>query len=315
MHKPDEHNWIYDLTNSIAIAGAVSVMLHPIDKAIFESMINHTPFLRSSNFKNPWSGVGLTAATKPITGCTYLFTRTELNKHLYPYLIQQGINASAANLIIGISCGVVDGFIKTPFNAIKTHTWSHPSAGVFMSTKMMYGVNGYKAFLYGMWPTIQRDAVFGAIYEPTRCKLRNAVENNKDNLYPPVASTLKFGADAIAAGFATISSGVFNYVRIKQQSCPLSEKPGSFAKILRTLAKEITAQKSIGKKFKYTMVTLGAGPGTVRVIIDLPLKQFLFSTTPTAFNFFRDEYKRRKETKNTIIPDADISPITKVKNR
>jgi hypothetical protein len=300
-----QHSWKMNFAYSAFTGGAVGCVFHPWDRALHLSILNKKPFFLKANFTKPMQGVSLVMLFKPFTSGSYLFLQSELQQHLKPALLANKQSESTANILIGLTSGSLEGMLKTPCNAMKAYCWNHPGISTFHNiAEMIRQPKGPRFLVAGGGNTMQRDAVFGSVYEFTRGKLRNLIDTKAYSSGQVMG--WNFISDGLAAGMATISCSPWNLSRILNQSKKPQDKPISSTQVIRQLYHETMAQTTFKAKRKYLFTSLGIGPGTLRVMTDMPVKQLLLvclpillkkleSTVQTIDLAVRDSYRKYKQ--------------------
>lgn len=267
---------LFQTATPALVSGALqAVLFNPYDRALYVRVqTRRRRFLDRRNWERPFQGFGNAAAYRTIVGASYIFWQDSCRiwiPRVVPCLNER--DAPTLNAIsVGLIAGAVNGLALNNLQAVKFRMWSSPSSsGNFLSTaRSMYQSGGVKVFFRGCVITMQRDSVFGVVYEGLRHSkwFRRAmsiiVEQGqalKDKAVAPIvavtplASTSSsrsnskrnaelmtshhcpevFLANLFAALFATIISAPFNFVRSVAYGTPshASCLPSSF--IIRSL--------------------------------------------------------------------------------
>ncbi len=272
-------SWKMNFIDSACTGGIVGCIFHPWDRALHLSMLNVRPFFLKTNFTHPLQGISLVMIFKPITNGSYLFFQSELHKNLKPVLLENKQSESTANILIGLTSGLLEGIIKTPCNALKVYSWNHPGTSTFRNTTdMITRPRGMRSLFAGSVNTMQRDGTFGSVYEFTRFKFRKQIDTKSYS--PCQVMGWNFLSDSLAAGIATICSSPWNLTRILNQSKNSQDKPISSMKVMERVYRNTMAQTTFKAKRNYLFRSLGFGPGTLRIMVEMPVKQLLLICLP-----------------------------------
>jgi hypothetical protein len=128
------------------------------------------------NWERPFQGFGNAAAYRTIVGATYVFWQDRNSKFLNEYSpwLNQDSHPVLFPVVIGMMTGVLNGMTLNNLQAIKFRMWSEcgdSSPGFFKTAQNMYAAGGFKVFFRGLVITVQRDAVYGVVYESIRHSL------------------------------------------------------------------------------------------------------------------------------------------------
>lgn len=278
----------------------VAFSLNPWDKALYISVTEHRHFLDIRNFKHPFQGVTQSLFQKTISHGLYFpleqwfvqFSKTNLsNLNTNSSDLTSQENKQFHNFVGGTLAGVVNALIMNPISALKYTRWQQgQSLKLRQDLSQMYFGGGISQFSKGMYATVMRDSVFGAIFATMRHGLRNKhIKNNTLNSENGNESeiTRKIGIDMFSAFVATTASGPFNYVRNIQYATPKEE---SNIVSMYSCLKELWIdgiKHSNGDKLKqvqYYLWRLRVGWGTARVAVGMAFTSFAYEFSLKYFN-------------------------------
>lgn len=253
---------------------------NPWDRGLYLSIKHHRPFLSAANFTQPFQGVYQAIFQRALSWGSYYIVQGEMNSfkpimvdkwHLQPFYVQ---------MAIGFSAGSVSACINNPLSVIKYHTWGQDDRRFFGSLMEHWRDGGVHSFTKGLRSTVMRDITFGVMYEESRYMLLGvtsgllATSNENDRLISPI--NLKFGVNMISAGFATIMSSPFNFVRNMHYATPVTEKPKSFTGILKQLYVDSLQQPTLLNQVGFFRQRLRIGWGTARVAAGMAVGQMVY---------------------------------------
>lgn len=166
------------------------------------------------------------------------------------------------NFIAGTAAGAVNATLLNPLSAIKYKTWGREeNRGMWTEAfGMLHKSGSIRPFLNGMIPTLYRDVVFGGCYTWLRLLIQSGLDLEPNQ---------QWMGNMIAAAFATVLSGPFNYVRNIQYATSSREVADSTFKILSDLMQETRAQSTIAERWDYLQHRLRIGWGTTRVALGM----------------------------------------------
>jgi hypothetical protein len=125
----------------------------------------------------------------------------------------------------------------------------------FISTaRAMFKGGGARPFMFGLIPTVVRDAVFGCVYTGGRHWLGSDTTGNM--------------AAAVAA---TTASSPFNLARNAQFATSPQDRPPSIRRTLGALLTETASKEGPTARFFYVQQRLTLGWGTTRVGLGMAL--------------------------------------------
>ena len=145
-----------DFYISIAVGITQAFMFSPIDKAIYNSIINNSKLFKRENWIKPFSGASNSIYTRIITSGLYFYL-IDYTKDMNVY--QSSLTVSATTAII-----------LNPFNVIKYKSY-YNNISTYNSLISIYRKHGLKFCMIGMETLIMRDFIFNIIY----------ISNKKDN--------------------------------------------------------------------------------------------------------------------------------------
>ena len=145
-----------DFYISIAVGITQAFIFSPIDKAIYNSIINNSKLFKRENWIKPFSGASNSIYTRIITS------------GLYSYLIDytKDMNVYQSSLTVSATTAI----ILNPFNVIKYKSY-YNNISTYNSLISIYRKHGLKFCMIGMETLIMRDFIFNIIY----------ISNKKDN--------------------------------------------------------------------------------------------------------------------------------------
>jgi hypothetical protein len=145
-----------DFYISIAVGITQAFIFSPIDKAIYNSIINNSKLFKRENWIKPFAGASNSIYTRIITSGLYFYL-IDYTKDMNVY--QSALIVSAATAITLNPLNVIR--YKSYYNKISTYN-------SFIS---IYKKHGLKFCIIGMETLIMRDFIFNVIY----------ISNKKDN--------------------------------------------------------------------------------------------------------------------------------------
>ena len=166
---------LFESLTPALVSGAIqAVLLNPYDRALYvRSHYRRRRFLHWRNFENPFQGFGNAAIYRTIVGATYMFWQDSCGKFLNRWVpgMTHEANPVLYPVLIGFMTGTLNGITLNNLQAIKFRMWSTNSEappGFFKTAQDMYRTGGGKVFFRGLVITVQRDAVYGVVYETLR---------------------------------------------------------------------------------------------------------------------------------------------------
>ena len=138
-----------DFFISIAVGISQAFMFNPIDKAIYNSVVNDRKLFIMENWKNPFVGASNGIYTRIITGGIYFY--------LLDYTKDMDIYKSS--IIVSVTTSI----FSNPFNVVKSHSYieNKSSYNSLISCYKKYGVRFGKI---GIESLILRDFIFNVVY-------------------------------------------------------------------------------------------------------------------------------------------------------
>jgi hypothetical protein len=133
----------------------------------------------------------------------------------------------------------------------------------------MWKLGGLPPFFKGISATVSRDAVFGCCYEVGRQYFAKTLPTGRFQK----EEQIRFVANMLGAGLATIASSPFNYVRSIQYATAPDQIPRRAWPQLLRLWENARKQPST---VSYLGQRLRIGWGTLRVAVGMALAQYLF---------------------------------------
>lgn len=238
-----------------ALAGlVVTAALNPWDRGVYLAIINQRPFLSRSNFKDPYRGLTQT-----------LFSRA-LSSGLYFPLEDYFASITGSVALGGQVAGITIGAILNPFSLIKYQTWGADEQRPFLKQAThMYRKAGVFVFTRGLVATAMRDSLFGVVFATRR-------------YFPADDGATRFVVSALAAGAAATISSPFNFVRnYVYAQCPgthlecLGCRTTFAHRMLGDLVRNVKSQTTYPSAFRYLLMRLAIGWGTLRVAVGMAL--------------------------------------------
>ena len=145
-----------DFYISIAVGISQAFMFSPIDKAIYNSIINNSKLFKRENWIKPFAGASNSIYSRIITSGLYFYL-IDYTKDMNVY--QSALTVSATTAITINPLNVIR--YKSYYNKISTYN----------SLISIYRKHGLKFCMIGMETLIMRDFIFNVIY----------ISNKKDN--------------------------------------------------------------------------------------------------------------------------------------
>jgi len=196
-------NFVAGLVSGVVQAG----LLNPWDRALYLSVVQHRPFIRCANFKDPYRGFWQSVVHRTLSGGTYFMLQAQMQTLLAHFTStepEDGISTNAnanptttstnstgsstvsseathkihmspelQHFIVGLGAGMTNGMLLNKLASVKYHAWNQREGISFWAAaKQMYKKGGYPVFFKGIVVTGLRDMTFGCVYEVMRVILR-----------------------------------------------------------------------------------------------------------------------------------------------
>lgn len=263
--KVDHVSLVCGLVSGVAQAG----VFNPMDRALFLSVKNRTPFLSVENWRHPYQAFLQTVGGRAVSGGLYFPL-----EHLFmsTFIQDEEHNSPLTSFLAGTAAGATNAMILNPLSAIKYKTWGRDAhRGMMQEAMRMYKRGGLRPFTYGLKPTIMRDVVFGGTYTLLRLQL---TQRNK------YSSEHQWFANICAAALATLASGPLNLVRNVQYATPSSETHvPTIKEVMLTLRTEVSQLPSWQGKVLHVQERLRIGWGTARVAMGMAFAHYVYDLT------------------------------------
>ena len=286
-HRPDEtqaHAGVA-LAAGFGAGMVVAGLLNPVDRALYLSVAQRTPFLHRSNFRNPFQGLGQTIVGRAIsTGMWFPLERIS-QRYLNSGRITGELSPWLSAALAGQAAGAANALLMHPVNFIKYNTWSRPESDrSFRKTAAnIYRKTGtVRIFFRGLPATVLRDALWGGTFGWLRRDLRLRFERSPWGVVggkgtPDIFFEARgFMADFVAAGLATCLSAPVNYARNMQFAARLTEKTPQMTRELRGLFAETLCLPNLSQRAWFLLERTNVGWGTLRVGFGMALTAHLF---------------------------------------
>ena len=169
-----------DFFISIAVGISQAFIFNPIDKAIYNSVVNNRKLFMMENWKNPFVGASNGIYTRIITGGIYFYL-LDYTKNMDLY---------QSSFIVSVTTSI----ISNPFNVVKFNSYIE-NKNTHNSLLSCYKKYGVKFGKIGIESLIMRDFIFNVVY----------LNYKKDNQY------LLHNCGIICA--ASIVSSPLHYIR------------------------------------------------------------------------------------------------------
>ena len=251
----------------IASGLASSLIFNSYDRALYHSIVNHRPFLDSTNWKgNPFAGVSPSFLQRAFSSGLY-FPLEDIFRR----------NVTQSYAVAGVLVGLVGGVFTTPFNCVKYAMWSSASSmaigtapvvkpALLQTATALVRQGGIARLMRGVMPTLYRDMTFGVVFSVLRHKGDNGFINN-----------------ACAAFVATTLSSPFNYARMKVYSPDVIGKPKGTITILNELRMETSLNRpSVVQQADFLFRRLNVGWGAIRVGLGMGLGSQIYKACALA---------------------------------
>lgn len=150
-----------DFYISLFVGITHAIIYNPVDKAIYNSIINNRKLFTFENWRHPFVGASNGIYTRIISGGLYFY--------LIDYTKQ--LNTYQSAFIVSMTTSL----ILNPFNVVKYKSYINNTSS-YNTLKYVYHKNGLKFCKIGLEALIIRDFIFNVIY--LKCK-----NNNNDLLH------------------------------------------------------------------------------------------------------------------------------------
>jgi hypothetical protein len=258
-----------DVISGFTTGVVCCALFNPWDKALFLSIQSRQPFLSRVHFVAPYQGVSQAIVQRAFLGSIYYISQGQLREHLQPQLRNIDTPEVLTQFITGATAGTVSAILTNPASVVKYHAWGKSNLTFWTSLRQLYRQGGIYSFTRGAFATINRDFIFGAVYEVIRHSIR------QENASPPT----KFASDLIASSTATLASGPLNYARNIQYATAPDMKVKSILIILQSLWLESKGfAHSPMQLLNFFQQRFRVGWGTGRVGVGMTAGQLLFDT-------------------------------------
>jgi hypothetical protein len=145
-----------DFYISIVVGITQAFIFNPVDKAIYNSIINNSKLFKRENWVKPFAGASNNIYTRIITSGLYFY--------LLDYTKDMNVYQSA------LTVSVTTAITLNPLNVVKYRSYCH-NISTYQSLMSVYKKHGLKFCKIGLESLILRDFVFNVIY----------ISNKKDN--------------------------------------------------------------------------------------------------------------------------------------
>lgn len=257
-----------DIIASLTTGVISAIAFNPIDRALYLSVTEKRPFLRRVNFMNPYCGFGQAAFHRIIGSGIYFFYQSQITK----LINNEGKSIDTkTNILIGCIAGSLNGITIHQLASVKYHCWNNNGYTMYTTMKKMWNDKGIKSFTKGSLATINRDTLFGIVYEGLRIDIQQYIINFKEG--ESLTTNEKLISNVLSGCIATIVSSPFNYIRNIKFSTPNTEQIPSGLRILKDLYHQCKLEKH---KIRFINQKMGIGWGTFRVGLGMGIGQLLF---------------------------------------
>ena len=147
-----------DFYISIIVGITQAIIYNPVDKAIYNSIINNKKLFTLDNWRHPFVGASNGIYTRIISGGLYFYL-IDYTKHL---------NIYHSALIVSMTTSL----IINPLNVIKYKSYIN-NTSTYNTFLNIYKNNGLKFYKIGIEALIIRDFVFNIIYLKEILKTQN----------------------------------------------------------------------------------------------------------------------------------------------
>jgi hypothetical protein len=233
------------LLYGLASGTTVATVLNPYDRALYLSVKERRPFLHTANFRNPYLGFLQSLSHRALSGGLFF----PLEHALCAYA-----EGPIGNFAAGSLAGSIGALVLSPLAAVKYRRWGTEENNFTSTARAMYKSGGARSFMFGLVPTVARDAVFGCVYTGGRHLLWSDSTGNM-----------------VAAVVATIASAPFNLARNAQFATAPQDRPPSIRRTMRALLMETKSKQGLSSRFSHIQQRLTLGWGTTRVGLGMAL--------------------------------------------
>lgn len=254
--------------SGVVSGSAVSVLVNPIDHALYLSTVNNRSFFNKNNFgfSKLFKGLSQSIGYRVYSNSIYFSLQNNVKSNISTIIPKDTLMNP---IVSGLILGTINGILCHPLSSVKLTMWGlheidHKKHNFFSTFIRMYKHDFHHSFFKGMSVTIARDGLFGIVYETGKYY----GDNN-------------FYFNMLAGTTASIIVSPVNYVKIMKFS-PQYEKSNhqfSTSGILKDLFHNI---KSNQKPFNTLCTKLNIGPGSFNVGFKMAVGQFVFDHT---FNY------------------------------
>lgn len=228
-----------DFYISIVVGIFQAVIFNPLDKAIYNSIINNNTLFTYKNWIKPFAGTSNGIYTRIISG------------GLYFYLLDFTKNMELYHSALTVS--LTTSIILNPFNVVKFRSYSN-NITTYQSFIQNYKKYGLRFGSIGICSLIMRDFIFNCVYLKYK-------KNNNEMLY---------NCSIICA--ASVISSPFHFMRNMKY-----HNNDSYINICKKLFHDVnTTNQKIKSYFLFKQ--LGIGYGTIRTVMGVYSGQVMYST-------------------------------------
>lgn len=264
------------------VAGmAQAGLFNPFDRALYLSVVNHTPFLSSQNFQRPYQGFFQSVGHRALSGGLY-FPLERFFMDLLPTQQQHHPHFALNKFLAGTAAGAVNALICNPVAAVKYKTWGRDvNRGMLQEAILMLRKGGIRPFYNGLIPTLLRDLTFGGTYTLLRFEFqdhmsilsssstKSGTTGTSDMSYPLLSNGL-------AAALATIVSGPFNLARNVQYATKSRHIADPVWYVLTEFTQQVSEQPTLRAKWIHVQNRLRLGWGTARVALGMAFGHYVY---------------------------------------
>lgn len=260
--------YLCGLLAGVAQAG----IFNPYDRALYLSVKENRSFLSWQNWQSPYSGFFQSIGGRALSGGLYFplehyflhLIRPQYASSLSSSLDDAGTMSasySKQHFVAGTLAGAANAIVLNPLSAIKYKSWGRQvSRGMWSeAVGMLHKAGSLRPFWNGLWPTLYRDVTFGGCYTLLRFRFQR------------MGGLEQWQANILAAAFATVVSGPFNYVRNIQYGTKSQERALSTFSILNDLSIEASQHETLSSRLRLLTTRLRVGWGTCRVALGMSL--------------------------------------------
>ena len=260
---------ICGLSAGVAQAG----VFNPYDRALYLSVKDNRPFLHPTNWYRPYTGFAQSLGGRAVQGGLYFPLEHFFLRFINNAYQKTEESDAKLNFLAGTAAGALNAVLLNPISAVKYKTWGREvNHGVLHEVLGMLKKSGsLRPFYNGLLPTVMRDVVFGGTYTWLRLQIK---------VWFDLSKTEQWMGNFVAAGFATVLSGPFNYVRTIQFATRSQEKAASTMSILSDLAKQtmdVHNGSSTLASLRFLQNKLRVGWGTARVAMGMTFAHAVYN--------------------------------------